>query len=451
MSARELAEATPTGRNRAVDLLRVAALLMVVLGHWLKQGWYVNDAGDLHRAGLLGIATWTHPITWVFQVMPVFFVVGGFANARSWRSAARHGTRYGGWLASRLERLTRPVVPLLVFWVVATVLAGELGLAHRWLEVASVTALVPTWFLATYVVIVSLAPLQVRAWDRWGAATLAVPSLVVLLVDALSIGLDSEALGVPNLLLVWGTLHQVGVAWADGWFRIRARAVALAVAGLLGALLLVGLGPYGISMVGVDGHGVNNTNPPRATILALGFFLVCTAITAERLLDRVARGPRTWTFVVAAESRLMTIYLWHLTALGVLGAVAIRLGGDGLTAYPNTREWWLIRPLWLAALVAVTGALTVAMGRWESPVWKRAGSNRSPALPLLEVVVTAVGLAVLASEGMTRGPLTVAVALVTAGTLWQIDRLLLRSPARDLRPAPAPSKVPGPGAPLTRE
>jgi hypothetical protein len=54
---------TRPDRSRAVDLVRVLALGAVVVGHWLKQGWYVDAAGGLNRAGLLGIATWTHPLT----------------------------------------------------------------------------------------------------------------------------------------------------------------------------------------------------------------------------------------------------------------------------------------------------------------------------------------------------------------------------------------------------
>ena len=450
MRVQQLVDRTPATRNRAVDLLRVGALVMVVLGHWLKQGWYVNAAGDLHRAGLLGIATWTHPLTWVFQVMPVFFVVGGFANTRSWRSAHRHGTTYGGWLATRTERLTRPVVPLLLFWAAATVVVEVTGVEGRWLEVASVTALVPTWFLATYLVVVALAPWQVRAWDRWGPATLVVPAAAALAVDALSVTLDSTPVGAVNLLLVWGTLQQVGVAWADGWFRVRSRAVVLAVTGLVAALLLVALGPYGVSMVGVDGYGLNNTNPPRATVLALGFFLVGTAITGQRVLARVAHRPRVWAGTVLLESRMMTIYLWHPTALGLLAAVAMPLGGLGLTDRPSTAGWWAIRPLWFLALVVVTTGLVILLGRWESPVWTRTATGRGPGLPLLEVAVTAVGLAVLASEGMTRGPATLAVAVTTAAALWLIDRRLLRPvpTRRDLR-GPAGTFGPdGTGEPL---
>ena len=199
-----------TERNRVVDLVRVLALGGVVLGHWLKQGWYV-DHETLHRAGLLGIAPWTHPLTWIFQVIPIFFLVGGYANAVSWRHAQLRGTRYGPWLAGRVGRLTRPLLPLLAFWCVAAPLAPHLGLGDDWLRIASKSSLVPTWFLATYVVVVALVPLTLAAWERWGLWTLTIGA-VALPVDILSLHRDSPALGGINLLVVWGTLHQVGYA-----------------------------------------------------------------------------------------------------------------------------------------------------------------------------------------------------------------------------------------------
>ena len=122
-----LAESTPDSRNRVVDLLRAAAILVVVLGHWTVAAVYVDDAGELRRGDLLELATWTHPLTWVVQVMPVFFLVGGYANALSWRSARTRGTTYGGWLRARLRRLTIPVLPLMLFWAVVAPVAHALG------------------------------------------------------------------------------------------------------------------------------------------------------------------------------------------------------------------------------------------------------------------------------------------------------------------------------------
>jgi len=419
-----LVASTPAERSRAVDVVRVLALGAVVLGHWLKQGWYVDAGRDLHRAGLLGIAPWTHPLTWVFQVIPVFFVVGGFANARSWRSARDRGVGYGAWLAGRTERLTRPVVPLLLFWVVVTPLAPVVGLDGGWLRIASLTSLVPTWFLATYVVVVALTPVTLHAWERWGVLAPAAGTVVVGVVDLVSIRTGSTAVGALNLLLVFGTLESVGFAWADGWFADRRRAAACALGGLGTTMLLVWLGPYGMSMVGVDGHGLNNTSPPRATVLSIGLFLACGAISVEPWLARVVAHPGRWRAVVAVEARLMTVYLWHLTALGLLGAAALAAGGTGLTAYPDTREWWLLRPAWLLALAAATLTLTVLVGRWEDPTARRAGSGTSATLALLEVAVGCAGLGYLASEGMTRGVTSWGVAAGTAAALLVLDRLL---------------------------
>jgi hypothetical protein len=420
----ELVRSTPADRSLAVDVVRVLALAAVVLGHWLKQGWYVDATGVLHRAGLLGIATWTHPLTWVFQVIPVFFVVGGFANAHSWRSAARRGVGYGAWLAGRIERLTRPVVPLLVFWLVATPLAPLVGLDDDWLRIASVTSLVPTWFLATYVVIVAVTPLSLSAWGRWGVRAPLIGLVTACLVDLWSIRTGSTAVGALNLVLVFGTLEMVGFAWADGWFSERRRAVACSVGGLAATALLVWLGPYGMSMVGVSGHGLNNTYPPRATVLFLGLFLAGGAIAAEPWLARLVADPRRWRATVALEARLMTIYLWHLTALGLLGAAALALGGFGLTHHPNTREWWLIRPAWLLALAATTLVITLVVGRWEDPTARKAASGTGTLLPVLEVAVACLGLAYLASEGMARGTTSWAVAATTVTALVLLDRLL---------------------------
>ena len=112
-TVREAAANTPAGRNRVVDLWRAVSILVVVLGHWTMAAVTVRD-GELVPGHLLVLAGWTHPLTWALQVMPVFFLVGGYANALSWRSARARGVAYAGWLRSRLRRLLVPVVPLLL-------------------------------------------------------------------------------------------------------------------------------------------------------------------------------------------------------------------------------------------------------------------------------------------------------------------------------------------------
>ena len=164
-SIRRIADETPPDRNRVADLLRVISILVVVFGHWLMAAVTIED-GLLSAGHLLELADWTHPLTWVLQVMPVFFLVGGYANGLSWRSAMRRGTGYGGWLRARLRRLILPVVPLLVVWTLGGWLGLRLGLDWEMLQLASRVALVPTWFLAAYVVIVTITPVGLWLWER---------------------------------------------------------------------------------------------------------------------------------------------------------------------------------------------------------------------------------------------------------------------------------------------
>ena len=84
---------------------RAAAITVVVLGHWTIVA--VDAGGGISPHGVLDTRRWTHPLTWVFQVMPIFFLVGGYSNALSWRSARRKQIGYAQSLRrrARLRRL----------------------------------------------------------------------------------------------------------------------------------------------------------------------------------------------------------------------------------------------------------------------------------------------------------------------------------------------------------
>ena len=74
---REIAGRTPAERERYVDLLRAVAITLVVLGHWLIAVLDHDVAGRLRGHNALEDITWARPGTWLFQVMPLFFLVGG--------------------------------------------------------------------------------------------------------------------------------------------------------------------------------------------------------------------------------------------------------------------------------------------------------------------------------------------------------------------------------------
>lgn len=397
-TVRDLAAATPATRNRVVDLLRAAAIVVVVLGHWLMAAVVVRD-GELEIGHLLELAPWTHPLTWVFQVMPVFFLVGGYANALSWRSARAKNLPYAGWLRARLRRLLTPVVPLLLVWLLAVVVAHAAGVPTATLRTASQVALVPTWFLAAYVVVCSVAPATLWVWERWGWSSIVGGLALGCLIDLVSLGTDTLTVGFANYLVVWATVHQVGYAWLDGRLAGTGRRLTLAAVGLVGVVGLVWAGPYPVSMIGLDGAAVNNSYPTRVTLGFLGLLQAGLVLSLEPVLARWLQRPRAWSATVLLNTRIMTLYLWHLTAMVLVIGLSLLLGGPGLGVTPMTGAWWATRPLWWAVLGLATLGFIALLGRFETP--RRDDSPAPPVwLPVLVTVLACGGLGFMAAKGI---------------------------------------------------
>lgn len=397
-SVRDLADTTPADRNRAVDALRAASILVVIFGHWLMAAVTISD-GEFRPGHLLEMATWTHPLTWILQVMPIFFVVGGFANGVSWRSARRRHETYGGWLRTRLRRLILPVVPLLAVWGVGGWIGLRLGLDWEMLQLASQVALVPTWFLAAYVVIVTVTPGSLWLWERFGWASVIAGLALAGIADVASIGFGIVPIGFLNYLFVWGTVHQLGYAWLDGRLGGSTRRLLVSVAGLIAAVILVQAGPYPVAMVGLDGAEIANSYPPRVTLAVLALFQAGLVLAFEAPLRRWLERPHPWQAVVAVNAQIMTLYLWHLTAMVILIGASLLAGGVGLGARPLTAEWWLTRPIWFAVLSLLTVALVAIFGRFERP---RPDLRPAPPAwrPILAVVGICAGLGLLAATGI---------------------------------------------------
>lgn len=422
MDPRALAAATPADRNRVVDFLRAAAIVTVVLGHWLMAAVMVQD-GTLVPDAVLNIAPWSHPLTWVFQVMPLFFIVGGYANGLSWRSARRRGDSYAIWLRSRLQRLAAPVLPLLLVWLAIASIAYAAGVPGATLRTASQVALVPTWFLAAYIVVVAVAPLLLSVWERFGWWSVGAGLALGGPIDWWSIAGDTLWIGFANYLVVWATVHQLGFAWLDGSLAGHRRRLPLAGVGLVGLVTLVWAGPYPISMIGVDGAVLNNSYPTRVTLAFLGMFQAGVVLLAERRLAVLLERPRVWAVAVVVNLRIMSLYLWHLTAMVLVIGMSLLAGGFGLRAVPLSGSWWVTRPVWFAVLAAVTSGLVLLFGRFEKPIRDR---RPAPATwrPALATAVVCGGLGVMAGSGIVSRegvhwvwPLLPVIAVVGLGVV----------------------------------
>ncbi|HIT76437.1 MAG TPA: acyltransferase [Candidatus Avipropionibacterium avicola] len=394
--AEQVDAATPASRNRVVDFLRAAAITVVVLGHWTIVA--VDDTG-IHPHGVLDAAPWTHPLTWVFQVMPIFFLVGGYSNGLSWRSARRKQIGYGEWLRTRLRRLGIPLVSLLLLWLVICVIGWFAGATPATLQLASQMAMIPTWFLAAYLMVIVVAPGCLVLWERFGWWSILAGVLLAGAVDAVSIGLDQPLLGYPNYLLVWAAFHQFGFAWLDGRLAGLGKRIGLMIVGAVGLGLLVGLGPYPVSMITAGTDEISNSSPTRVTMAFLGMLQAGLALLVEKPLERLLRRPRLWFVAVVVNQRIMTWFLWHLTAMVGLTHLLLAVGGFGLHLQPLSAVWWATRPVWCLVLLGITALFVLVFGRFENA---RPDDRPAPApwRPVLAAICVIAGLAVMAPAGI---------------------------------------------------
>jgi len=337
----------PESRNRYADFLRAVSIGAVVIGHWLMAAPWVTG-GEVNIDTILEHREWTHWLSWVFQVMPVFFLVGGYANGMSWRSALRSGRTYSAWLRSRLQRLVGPVLPLLAAWALLAAGAHWLGVRPEMMRTISKMALIPLWFLAVYLILVVLVPVSHAAWERYGLRSFWVLALAAAIDDALFFATDLPV-GWLNYAFVWLAVHQLGYAWRDGYLADSRKGLAWAIGGAIVLIVLITIGPYPVSMVGVPGEAVSNTQPPKLPILALGIVQCGLLLPFESPMRRWLTRARPWTATVLVNSMIMTVLLWHLTASALTIGCVLWLGDTGLTATPGSGEWWAIRPVWLSA------------------------------------------------------------------------------------------------------
>jgi len=400
-----LAKRTPVRRNRSVDFLRAASICVVVIGHWLMAAAYLAD-GRLRIGDMLEFAPWTQWLTWAFQVMPLFFMVGGYANGVSWQSATRKGIGYHLWLSARLQRLLGPVVPLLLVWVLIAAAGSHAGIKPELIRVGSQASFTPTWFLAVYIMVVVTTPLTWRAWRRFGPSSFAVLALCAAAVDTLSFILDVPLLRWINYAFVWLAVHQLGYLWRDRRILGPGQALLWAIGGFAALVLLVTLAGYPVSMITVGDEPMSNSRPPSLALLSLAVFHAGLVLSVETPLRRWLRRPMPWTLTVLINGRIMTLYLWHITVMILTIGLLNLLGGIGLGFAPDSGAWWATRPLWIALLAALLLPAMALFGRFEQA--SRLGAAASPPAwrSILGAVAVSGALATLALVGIHAAGVT---------------------------------------------
>ncbi|MGP3638023.1 acyltransferase family protein [Streptomyces sp. 24-1644] len=365
---RTIEAATPPGRDRAVDALRALAILGVVMGHWLVTA-LVADSGTVRAASPLQHMPQLAPVSWAFQTLAVFFLVGGRMGAQGYASARARGVPYRRWLGARLARLFRPVVALTAVWAVAVGAMAAAGVGHQTLYTLCKLVLSPLWFLLVFAVLTAATPLVARIHPLW-------PLVVVLHVDLLRFGADAPAaLGWINVAAGWLVPYCLGAAWARGGLRGRSTGWVLLSGGAATTLLLVLFAGYPASMVGVPGAAVSNLDPPTLAVVTFGLAQCGAALLLLGPLRRVLARPAVWAAVALANLSAMTLFLWHQTAMMAVTATGLAAGGPlpGLHTVPDGAAWVLARLAWLPVFAA---ALLVCWAAFRTYEQARPGRSR---------------------------------------------------------------------------
>lgn len=392
-----MVEATPADRDRVVDFLRAASICAVVVGHWsIAIVWW--DHGVLRVTSAIGVTSYLWLATWVLQVMPIFFFVGGFSNLVSYDAGRRRGETAGGFVRDRVARLLRPSLVFLAVWGSVELAMHLLGVGaptgpHVWGSTTLLRGFYPPgatlpfgplWFLAVYLVVVAIAPWLIglhRRFRWWVPAVMVVGAVAA---DVLGFIAGFHLLRWCNVAFVLLLPHQLGFFYADGTFARLSKAVWWAMVAVgLGMLLALttapfwsvfgdarfrwftGIGSYPKSLLGTDVERVSNAYPPTVCFLLGGIWTIGAVMLLRPTLQRWLQGRRPWKATIAVNGVIMTLFLWHMTAF--LGAVLVLWPLGLAREHDSTAAWWLQRPL----IIGVSGAFLVGLialfGRFERP------------------------------------------------------------------------------------
>lgn len=335
-------------------------MLVVVAWHWVFTIIVWEDDGP-HASNPIGFTTGLWLATWAFQVMPLFFYVGGYGHLRSWETSQRRGVSIWSFVVVRLKRLAIPALALLVVWmIIGTVLTAVFDREYVWQAVKLVVS--PLWFMGVYLMLVALLPVALWLHQRFDSVVLVVLAGTAGLVDVVRFREDLPWLGLINMVLIWGLCHQLGFFWDRIVAARRSVDWTMLLGGAFGLAGLVGSGLYPGSMVGVPGER-SNMAPPTLCIVALVFFQAGVVEIIRPSIQRRLDRPG-WARTNDVINRFsLPLFLFHSTGMALSTAVGYAIFGNRHDKANPTLWWWLQRPIAFIGPLLCTLPVIYVFGR----------------------------------------------------------------------------------------
>ncbi|WP_206184634.1 acyltransferase family protein [Thermoactinospora rubra] len=330
-------------RDRYVDWLRALSLIVVVVWHWAFTILQWEPDGPMPTSPL-GFTSGLWILTWLLQVLPLFFYVGGHVHLLSWERARARGTGLGGFVWRRIRSLAVPALALSAVWILIGV-AVTLAFDVSWMPRVVLLVLSPLWFLAVYLILIALLPVALWLHRRYDVLALIWLGGTALVVDIVRLRYGVEWAGWLNMIVVWGLAHQAGFFYERVVLLPRRYDFAILWTGLFGLFGLVYSGIYPGSMVGVPGDKWSNMAPPTFVIVALLVFQIGLVEVLRPTMERVLDRPR-WKKVNETINRYaLPLFLFHTTGMAIALGISWWLFGTIGTNVPPNLYWWLERPI----------------------------------------------------------------------------------------------------------
>ncbi|WP_423183100.1 acyltransferase family protein [Arthrobacter sp. NyZ413] len=380
-------------RDPVIDFARFFCLVLVVLSHCMMVSPVLHPDGTVTTENTLMDQRWFEPVLWVFQIMPLFFVLGGITGLGSWRRLRGRGGTGVDYAQLRLLRLIRPATALLAAMFLGLSAARLSGVDPQVIQLIATGAGMPLWFLAAYLATQLSVPLLARLHARSPWLTLGGLVTAVITVDSLRGAFP--VLASLNMLFVWCSVQQFGFFIADGIFAGRSRGWFVGL--IAGSNVLLGL----VTGIGVySGNMIVDLNPPNFCMLLLGLSQAATLQLLRPGISWLANVRWVRWVVAVAGRRSMTIYLWHLPLLVAMSGLLL------LTPFPKpaagTAGWWWARPLVLLAVVVLLVPVLLLCGRLEErPTAAVHARGRAHAAVVTAGVVVFIPMVDAAFNGLT--------------------------------------------------
>jgi peptidoglycan/LPS O-acetylase OafA/YrhL len=365
-----VSERPATARNRDLylDALRTAAIVRVVTYHSFSLPW----------------------LSWVFPAMGMMFALAGGLMVRSLdRQPAKTVIK------NRFRRLLPALWLFGAVWITLMTIHG--GSPTKWTDPNTGTHMplwhlvywvVPIfdppgnqwgfdgtevlWYLRTYLWLVALSPLLLKAFRKWPIPTLLAP-LAIVVLQSFNIIPNENSGDLWGLGEFWALISALGTfapCWMLGFAHRTGKLAKLSGAATMGiSLALAGAGAAWSLTHDSATYDLNGI-PLGQALWSMAFILPLLRF-APADSSRIGRTPFLGRFVALVNARAVTIYLWHNVLIDLSFPIEDKLGA----AVPALSSV-VYNPIWNFFVIWVLIACAVLVFGWVEDV----AARRSPRL-----------------------------------------------------------------------